>query len=291
MLPVAEMADLAQALVDCQRRSRSKIFRATLLYVGLMIALMAITSVTTAIIVASPRNSILERTQASQVQAGSLLTSALARRISSQEEAKGQTIIGEFDPVREPSRIKDEFALHSFAVGDHIRHFDRSQLHLGSILGPWQRPVICLVAGCRDLNEKAECGSPPAQPLLKLMKKEIRRPAGSIRRTEVFLAIYRANAVTAIAAGPLRVDESKGVHSVVRLCGEASRCRLQAMKNLHFYDWLPQERIFRENAGLPGSATAAAVRYAYDLLGDDVCDTCPRRKPAEPESEAFYYVI
>ncbi len=65
----------------------------------------------------------------------------------------------------------------------------------------------------------------------------------------------------------------------------------QAMKNLHFYDWLPMERIFRENAGLPGSATAAAVRHAYKLLGDDICDTCPRRKPAEPEDGAFYYVI
>ncbi len=65
----------------------------------------------------------------------------------------------------------------------------------------------------------------------------------------------------------------------------------QAMINLHFYDWLPEVRIFRENTGLPGSATSAAVRYAYDLLGDDVCDTCPRRKPAEPENGALYYVI
>ena len=34
----------------------------------------------------------------------------------------------------------------------------------------------------------------------------------------------------------------------------------QAMKNLRFHDWLPPERIFLENAGLPGSATSAAVR-------------------------------
>jgi SulP family sulfate permease len=65
----------------------------------------------------------------------------------------------------------------------------------------------------------------------------------------------------------------------------------QAMKNLGFYDWLPAERVFRENAGLPGSATSAAARHAYDLLGDDTCTVCPRHKPAEPANEALYYVI
>ena len=86
----------------------------------------------------------------------------------------------------------------------------------------------------------------------------------------------------------LRDMEQKAV--TVLLCGVRADFD-QAMKNLHFYDWLPAEQIFRENAGLPGSATAAAVRYAYDLLGDDMCDTCPRRKPAEPDNGAFYYVI
>ncbi|MGO8691899.1 MAG: SulP family inorganic anion transporter [Thermoguttaceae bacterium] len=86
----------------------------------------------------------------------------------------------------------------------------------------------------------------------------------------------------------LRDMEQKAV--TVLLCGVRVDFD-QAMKNLHFHDWLPRERIFRENAGLPGSATAAAVRYAYDLLGDDMCDTCPRRKPAEPENGAIHYVI
>ena len=86
----------------------------------------------------------------------------------------------------------------------------------------------------------------------------------------------------------LRDMEQKAV--TVLLCGVRGDFD-QAMKNLRFYDWLPTERILRENAGHPGSATAAAVRYAYDLLGDDVCDTCPRRKPTEPESGAIHYVI
>jgi sulfate permease, SulP family len=86
----------------------------------------------------------------------------------------------------------------------------------------------------------------------------------------------------------LRDMEQKAV--TVLLCGVRVDFD-QAMKNLCFYDWLPPERIFRENVGLPGSATSAAVRYAYDILGDDVCDTCPRRKTAEPGNGALYYVI
>ena len=86
----------------------------------------------------------------------------------------------------------------------------------------------------------------------------------------------------------LREMEQKGV--AVLLCGVRVEFD-QAMQNLRFYDWLPTERIFHENAGHPGSATAAAVRYAYDLLGDDACETCPRRKPAEPENGAIHYVI
>ena len=82
--------------------------------------------------------------------------------------------------------------------------------------------------------------------------------------------------------------EQKGV--TVLLCGVRGDFD-QAMKNLRFFSWLPAEHVFRENAGLPGSATSAAVRYAYDLLGDDLCDVCPRRKPAEAESGALYYVI
>jgi sulfate permease, SulP family len=86
----------------------------------------------------------------------------------------------------------------------------------------------------------------------------------------------------------LREMEQRAV--AVLLCGVRPSME-QAFTNLQFYDWLPRERVFPENAGAPGSATLAAVRYAYELLGDDICDVCPRRKPAEPDSGAFYYVI
>ena len=64
---------------------------------------------------------------------------------------------------------------------------------------------------------------------------------------------------------------------------------VQAMQSLRFEEWLPVEFVFREDAAVTGSATLAAVRYAYDLLGDDVCANCPRR--VAPEAGSLYYMI
>ncbi len=50
-----------------------------------------------------------------------------------------------------------------------------------------------------------------------------------------------------------------------------------AMHNLKFHEWLSSEHVFRENPAVEGTATLAAVRYAYRWLGDDVCEDCPRR--------------
>jgi SulP family sulfate permease len=47
--------------------------------------------------------------------------------------------------------------------------------------------------------------------------------------------------------------------------------------------------VFLEVAAAPTSSTLAAVRHAYDLLGEDLCETCPRR--GEREREALYYMI
>ncbi len=120
-----------------------------------------------------------------------------------------------------------------------------------------------------ELRQKIDAG----MRIIILRVKRTQNPdMVCMERFQHFLRDMEQNAVTVLLCG-VRVDFD------------------QAMKNLHFHDWLPRERIFRENAGLPGSATAAAVRYAYDLLGDDMCDTCPRRKPAEPENGAIHYVI
>ena len=81
---------------------------------------------------------------------------------------------------------------------------------------------------------------------------------------------------------------AKGV--TVLLCGVRPDFA-QAMQNLRFQDFLPADRVFPEDAAHVGSATLAAVRHAYELLGDDICEHCPRRTPPEPAKGAFYYQI
>jgi sulfate permease, SulP family len=84
--------------------------------------------------------------------------------------------------------------------------------------------------------------------------------------------------------------EMQGKDVKVLLCGVRPHFA-QVMKNLRFQEFLPEASVFLENAALAGSATLAAVRHAYDLLGDDLCESCPRRSPADPSNGAFYYQI
>ncbi len=53
---------------------------------------------------------------------------------------------------------------------------------------------------------------------------------------------------------------------------------------------LGRGHVFREEKGIT-SSTLDAVRYAYDLLGDDRCMTCPRRGASENGKEPLYYMI
>jgi SulP family sulfate permease len=65
----------------------------------------------------------------------------------------------------------------------------------------------------------------------------------------------------------------------------------QAMNNLRFQDWFPAECVFLENAAAPGSSTLAAVRRAYELLGPNVCASCPRLGMEGPDDKALYYQV
>jgi SulP family sulfate permease len=62
----------------------------------------------------------------------------------------------------------------------------------------------------------------------------------------------------------------------------------QALRNLRFHHWLPRDYVFLEDATM-GSSTLQAVRRAYELLGDDLCATCPRRD--QDAKQDWYYMI
>ncbi len=73
----------------------------------------------------------------------------------------------------------------------------------------------------------------------------------------------------------------------VLLCGIRADFE-QALRNLRFHHWVPRDYLFHEVATM-GSSTLQAVRRAYELLGDDLCATCPRRE--ERGNQDWYYMI
>src|SRR5260370_28721789 len=70
----------------------------------------------------------------------------------------------------------------------------------------------------------------------------------------------------------LRDMHARGV--TVVLCGGREDFAA-ALHRLDFAGWLPRDCVFHEDGGFD-SSTLRAVRRAYELLGDDLCPTCPR---------------
>jgi SulP family sulfate permease len=85
------------------------------------------------------------------------------------------------------------------------------------------------------------------------------------------------------------LQDMQGRGVPVLLCGVRDDLA-RALHDLKFYEWLPRDRVFHED-GSPESSTLRAVRRAYELLGDDLCPTCPRRKEPEPDKGDWYYMI
>jgi SulP family sulfate permease len=92
-----------------------------------------------------------------------------------------------------------------------------------------------------------------------------------LERLQNFLKEMHAHKVTVLLCG-VREDLAQSLHS------------------LHSEQWLPPECVFREGS-VETSSTLLAVRRAYEILGEDICDTCPRRYEIEKERGDWYYMI
>ncbi|HEX5269049.1 MAG TPA: SulP family inorganic anion transporter [Gemmataceae bacterium] len=110
----------------------------------------------------------------------------------------------------------------------------------------------------------------PATRVVVLRLKRVRNPdAVCLVLIESFLARLEARGVTVLLCG-VRED----LATVLRSTGLEARVK---------------GRLFLEVPGL-SSSTLEAVRHAYDLLGTDLCPTCPRRDEAA-NREGWYYMI
>jgi SulP family sulfate permease len=75
----------------------------------------------------------------------------------------------------------------------------------------------------------------------------------------------------------------------VLLCG-VRRDLARVLRSTGLEARLGRERIFHETVEV-GSSTLAAVRRAYELIGGDLCDTCPQRAGPPNAKESWYYMI
>jgi len=71
-------------------------------------------------------------------------------------------------------------------------------------------------------------------------------------------------------------------------------CRLgqdvsDRMRRVRFHHWFPDQWLFLEE-NEKETATLRAVKYAYELLGEEVCENCPRRFPPS-QNQNWYYMI
>ncbi len=90
--------------------------------------------------------------------------------------------------------------------------------------------------------------------------------------------------------------DMQGRQVPVLLCGVREDFA-QALRRLGFHDWYPPGLVFLEDdrtgdgEGPALSSTLKAVRRAYELLGADLCATCPRHQELEAERGGWYYMI
>ncbi len=85
------------------------------------------------------------------------------------------------------------------------------------------------------------------------------------------------------------LEDAAALKATVLVCGVRPDFA-QVLHNLRFDQWMPPDRVFLEEAAVM-SSTLQAVRRAYDILGDDLCPTCPRRGETTAEKADWYYMI
>jgi SulP family sulfate permease len=83
--------------------------------------------------------------------------------------------------------------------------------------------------------------------------------------------------------------QARGV--TIILCG-VRPAFLKAMRNLHFHDWLPADRVFPEEEE-KYSSTLKAVRHAYELMDPNSCEHCrgAQKDWAGADRQPLYYLV
>jgi hypothetical protein len=87
------------------------------------------------------------------------------------------------------------------------------------------------------------------------------------------------------------IDRMHDTQVTVLLCGVRPDL-MKVINSSGLVDRLGLERVFVfQETGQFWTATLEAVRFAYEIVGDDVCETCPRHAESLNKKEGWHYVI
>ena len=77
----------------------------------------------------------------------------------------------------------------------------------------------------------------------------------------------------------------------VLLCGVRPDL-IRVINSSGFIHRVGEKNVFAyEETGKFWTSTLEAVRYAYEIIGDDVCETCPRHAESLNKKDGWYYLI
>ncbi|HEX4414593.1 MAG TPA: SulP family inorganic anion transporter [Lacipirellulaceae bacterium] len=131
--------------------------------------------------------------------------------------------------------------------------------------------------------------APELEQLLEGVADEMADGGGRV----IILRLKRARNPDAVCMTVLeRFNERMHAANIsVLLCGlrpEVTR----VINSSGLLERLGPERVFVfEETGKFWTSTLEAVRFAYEIVGRDVCDTCPRRDELMTEKDGWYYLI
>jgi SulP family sulfate permease len=109
----------------------------------------------------------------------------------------------------------------------------------------------------------------------------------------IVLRLKRARNADAVCMAALErfVDQMEAAQVTVLLCGVRPDT-MKALQSSGLADRLGSDHIFAfEDSGRFWTSTLEAVRVAYQIIGKDVCENCPRHGDSLNEKEGWYYLI
>jgi SulP family sulfate permease len=109
----------------------------------------------------------------------------------------------------------------------------------------------------------------------------------------VVLRLKRARNPDAVCMAALErfIDRMKAAHVTVLLCGVRPDM-MRVLEASGLAGRLGPDRIFAfEMTGTFWTSTLEAVRFAYQIIGEEVCENCPRHGQSLNDKEGWYYLI